>query len=275
MKVLAEKAISLSLTVPGVQPKLSLALDTVARQSSKLTLVGLGGNFILKPQVSEYPELPENESITMRMAAHCGIPTVPQGLIALASGEFAYITRRVDRVDGVKLPMEDMCQLSERLTEDKYKGSYEQVARLIRKFSRNPGYDVLVLYESLIFCFLVGNADMHLKNYSLLTSKDTMVQLSPLYDLVATKLALPEDKEETALTFNGKKSKINKEDFLSYAKTTGILPKVAMSSIDKLLAQIDSLGDFVQKSYLSTPLKQAYLDLMDVRYSRLSHGRKG
>ena len=171
------------IAVPGVQPKISLDLettktrvtksrdkkmDTPANKPRRFTIVGLWGEFILKPPAKEYPHLPEVEDATMHLAELAGIATVPHSLIRLQSGNLAYITKRIDRTKKIKIHMEDMCQLTERLTEDKYKGSYEQIAKAIANFSTNPGLDLINFFEQLIFSFLTGNADMHLKNFSLI-----------------------------------------------------------------------------------------------------------
>ena len=167
MHELAEKIVRQHTTVTGVQPKLSLDLQA-SGGTSRLTLVGLWGQYILKPPSPEYPQMPENEDLTMHLAQVFSITTVPHTLIRLESGELAYLTRRIDRTgNGRKRGMEDCCQLAERLTADKYRGSMELVARTIRRYSSQAALDSVTLYELTLFCFLIGNADMHLKNFSL------------------------------------------------------------------------------------------------------------
>ncbi len=169
IKDLAREIVAASTTVTGVQAKLSLDIARGGNgEPQRFTIVGLWGRFILKPQTDRYANLPENEDLIMHMAEAAGIKTVPHSLIRFADGELCYITRRIDRTKkGDKFAMEDMCQLSERLTEDKYKGSYERIAKLIRKYSSAPLLDVVNFWEVVVFSWLTGNADMHLKKFSL------------------------------------------------------------------------------------------------------------
>ncbi|MBD5295990.1 MAG: HipA domain-containing protein, partial [Bacteroides sp.] len=169
IKELAREIVTASTTVTGVQPKLSLDIARGGKDEPlRFTIVGLWGRFILKPQTDRFVNLPEKEDLTMHLAEIAGIRTVPHSLIRFADGELCYITRRVDRTKkGDKIAMEDMCQLSERLTEDKYKGSYERIAKLIKKHSSAPMLDVINFWEIVVFSWLTGNADMHLKNFSL------------------------------------------------------------------------------------------------------------
>ncbi len=225
---LARNIVRSSVTVPGVQAKLSLHLAKRGEEAGRLTLVGLWGNYILKPPVKKFPQMPEIEDVTMHLARFFKIDTVPHSLIPLQSGELAYITRRIDRDEqGKKLHMEDMCQLTGRLTEDKYKGSMEQLAKVIKTFSSNPILDVVRFFEATVFSFLTGNADMHLKNFSLIRDKQNYILLTPAYDMLATRLLISEkdDPEELALTLNGKKSKFNLKDFLIFSETIGLHPR--------------------------------------------------
>ena len=166
---LAREVVRSQTTLTGVQAKLSLDINRGGRnEPDRFTIVGLWGRFILKPQTQSYRALPELEDVTMHLAEAAKISVVPHSLIRFSDGELCYITRRIDRLsDGRKVAMEDMCQLSERLTEYKYKGSYEQIAKLIRRYSATPQLDVINFWEVVVFCWITGNADMHLKNFSL------------------------------------------------------------------------------------------------------------
>ena len=193
---LAERIVSQHVTVPGVQPKLSMHLERGGRrQDARLTLVGLEGGYILKPPVAEYPEMPELEHLTMRMARCFGISMAECGLIPLDDGQLAFITKRMDRDGTDRLHMEDMCQLTDRLTEQKYRGSLEQVGKAILRHCANPLFDALRFSRWPYSVSLTGNSDMHLKNFSLLYQSGNTVALSPAYDLLPTRLLLPEDEE--------------------------------------------------------------------------------
>jgi len=215
MLELGEKVVKSQRTITGVQPKLSLNSVKMTGNSvvERFTIVGLWGKYILKPQTELYEQLPEIEDLTMNLAELSKVKTVEHSLIRLKSGELAYITKRIDRLKDKKLHMEDMCQLTERQTEHKYKGSYEQIAKTIKAFSTNPGFDIVNFYELVLFCFLTGNNDMHLKNFSLLKNVNLNYNLCPAYDLVASELVVEGDEEELALNLNGKKKKIKKKIF--------------------------------------------------------------
>ena len=170
----------------------------------------------------------------------------------------AYITKRVDRIDDRRLAMEDMCQFTERLTEDKYKGSMEQVGKIIRRYSENTGFDLVEFFEVALFCFLTGNADMHLKNFSLLRPIEGSVALAPAYDLAATKIVLPEDPEEAALTINGKKRNLHRSDFEAMARTLGITGRVVESSLGKFGDNYEDAMQLINKSFLKKAQREAY-----------------
>lgn len=272
LKELAKKILRCQITVPGVQAKLSLHLDNQFKESKRFTIVSLWGNFILKPPVDVYPNLPEIENLTMNLAKIFKIDVVPQGLIILKSGEFAYITRRIDRgPDGQKLHMEDMCQLSERLTEDKYKGSMERIGKIIKRFSSNPLFDCIRFFEIALFSFLVGNADMHLKNFSLIYPVNGMTQLAPAYDLLSTRLVIPEkdDPEEMALTLNGKKRKITIDDFIQFSKNLGLNEKQFKNIINRFSKTVSSITPYIHQNFMSVENKEKFKHLISDRAARL------
>ncbi len=270
MHELAEQIVRQQITVTGVQPKLSLDLQT-SGGSSRLTLVGLWGRYILKPPFSMYPEMPENEDLTMHLAQVFGIATVPHTLIRLQSGELAYLTRRIDRTDtGQKRAMEDFCQLAERLTADKYRGSMELVARLIRQHSSQATLDLVTLYELTLFCFLTGNADMHLKNFSLWRTDEKGISLTPAYDLLATKLLLPGDMEEMALTINGKKSRLKPDDWITFAHYLGLTDRQRINVHQRFRVRFATVFDWIDTSFLTADHQQAYRQLITERARQLS-----
>lgn len=272
LEKLAKKVIRSHVTVPGVQAKLSLNLEQRGRQINRLTLVGLWGNYILKPPVERFPQMPEIEDLTMHLASFFKIDTVPHGLIPLQSGELAYITRRIDRIpNGIKLHMEDLCQLTGRLTEDKYKGSMEQVARVIKKHSSNPLLDVIRFFEMAVFSFITGNADMHLKNFSLIYMPDEQIQLIPAYDMLSTRLLIAEsvDAEEMALTLNGKKSNLKHTDFEYFSRTIGLNQKQLENSFKRFKRTLPFALEFIEKGILSTKTAKEFRDLIEERAARL------
>ena len=264
---LAKKLVQTNITIPGVQPKLSLHLDK--SNSNKMTIVGFEGDFILKPQAKSFIELPENEDLTMCMAELCGIRVVPHTLIKLKSGELAYITRRIDRIDGNKIHMEDMCQILGNQTDAKYRGSMEKVGKAILKYSSLKGIDIVSFFEVALFSYLVGNSDMHLKNFSLIEFEDGF-SLSPAYDLLSVRIVLPEDREEMALTLNGKKNKILKNDFIEFGKSINLSEKVIQNSFEKFKSKLCDLKELVKISFLSEDLKKKYSDLLNERFKIFS-----
>lgn len=269
IKELAREIVTASTTVTGVQAKLSLDIARGhAGEPKRFTIVGLWGRFILKPQTELYANLPENEDLTMHMAEAAGIKTVPHSLIRFADGELCYITRRVDRTKkGTKIAMEDMCQLSERLTEDKYKGSYERIAKLIRQYSSAPLLDVVNFWEVVLFSWLTGNADMHLKNFSLFRPADNYM-LTPAYDLLSTALAMPEDDEELALTLNAKKKRIKREDFEKAMRDSGMDEKAISNMFSRFFNAIPEWHHLIDESFLNDDEKTRYhkkIDEMSIR----------
>lgn len=270
IKELAREIVRASTTVTGVQAKISLDIAHGGKNTpQRFTIVGLWGRFILKPQTDRFPNLPEIEDVTMHMAEASGIKTVPHSLIRFADGELCYITRRIDRTrKEAKIAMEDMCQLSERLTEYKYKGSYERIAKLIRKYSSAPILDVVNFWEIVIFSWLTGNADMHLKNFSLYRpSGDYM--LTPAYDLLSTAIVMPEDDEELALTLNGKKKRIKREDFEKAMLDSGMDEKAIGNLFKKFERSMPAWERLIKDSFLPEDMKEQYIELITRMSTRL------
>ena len=258
-------------TVTGVQKKLSLHLSQ--EFESRLTLVGYPAGFILKPQTQEYSSLPENENLIMTMAEICGIKTAEHALVKI-DNEYAYITKRMDRTNGQLLAMEDFCQLSDRLTEDKYKSSYERCGKIIRQYSSNTGVDLTEFFLRLVFCFLVGNSDMHLKNFSLIetSSFSRIFQLSPAYDLLSVHLAMPDDKEQMALTLNAKKSNIRMQDFMQLAQNIGLSENAAKKIIRSVIDKIPALIVMIGQSYINDDLQRKLIGIIQTNKDIISNG---
>lgn len=265
---LAEQVIRAQTSLTGVQPKLSLNLNK-HEGCSRLTIVGLWGDYIFKPQTKDYPQLPENEDLTMHLAEAAKIHVVPHSLIRMADGKLGYITKRIDRTkQSEKLDMEDMCQLTSHPTEYKYKGSYEQIAKVIMQYCDVPKLDLTNYMQLLLFCFVTGNNDMHLKNFSLYRP-DSSYQLSPAYDLLNIAIVNPKDKEEMALSLSGRKSKLTLNDFLKSAMTMGLEENVVLHLIDNMHKVLPKWKSLIQNSFLSQEMKGSYEQLILSRLNRL------
>lgn len=265
-------------TVTGVQKKLSLTLHSETANTKKgLTIVGaLGGQYILKPPTSAYPFMPELECLSMRLADICGIKVASCGLIYFQDKSLAYITKRFDRIEQKKLACEDLCQLSELSTEHKYRSTAEKAGKIIRKYSSFPGDDLLRYFELTLFSFLIGNADMHLKNFSLLIDLKKIIRLSPAYDLLSTRLLISkkEDNEELVLSINGKKSNLKKHDFNFLADNLKIPKKSANFIIENLLSKKEIMFEIIQKSFLPAKMQEDYIALIEERSFLLKYDEK-
>ena len=268
---LAREVIRSQTTLTGVQAKLSLDIAKAGKGTpERFTIVGLWGRYILKPQTEHYPHLPELEDLTMHMAEAAKMQVVPHSLVRFADGELCYITHRIDRGPrGEKYPMEDLCQLSERLTEHKYKGSYEQIAKTILRYSSAPKLDAVNFWEQVLFSWLTGNADMHLKNFSLYSRNQGVYGLTPAYDLLSTALVLPEDAEELALTLNGRKRKLRSSDFVQAMTASGMDEKVIDNLFKKFIKAIPKWNEWIDVSFLPDEMKGKYKALIAERIGRL------
>lgn len=270
LEPLAKKVIQSQTAVTGVQAKLSLHItgNPIGGNERRFTIVGLWGGYLLKPPTAWYPQLPEVEDVTMHLAQLAKIKTAPHSLIRLQSGNLAFVTKRIDRTKNGKLAMEDMCQLTERLTEDKYHGSYEQIAKAIQRHSVTPGLDVVNFFELVLFSFLTGNADMHLKNFSLLEQPGLGMVLSPAYDLVNTALVHPADEEEMALTLNGRKKKLTKQDFVAAMNTLKLEEKQQEMIFNKMAKAWPQWQELIDRSFMSVEFKEQYKSLLKERMDR-------
>lgn len=270
MDELAKNVVERSIAVPGVQPKLSMTLVKNAKEKSdtRLTVVdALGGQFIFKPPSDRFPQMPENEHITMRIAELFGIRVVQSSLIRLASGELSYITKRIDRTEtGDKVHMIDMFQITEAF--DKYKSSMERVGKALNSYSENTLLDKIFFFELSLFSFLTGNNDMHLKNFSMIEGPSGWV-LAPAYDLLNVSIINPNDKEELALTLEGKRSKFKKEHFIEFGNSLGLTQKQINSAFKRMVKNKPGAHTLIHKSFLSDDLKDSYTKLMDARYTQL------
>jgi serine/threonine-protein kinase HipA len=253
-------------TLSGVQRKISVNLSA-DRQTLQ---VALGpGRFILKPQASTFPELPENELVTLRVAEMAGINIPPCGLLALADGSMAYVARRFDRLEsGQKLRQEDFCQLAEYPPKRKYDGSAELCARLVRQYATEPAIESLKLFRQMFFCWWTGNGDAHLKNFSLLIGVDGIVQLSPAYDLLCTRLVLPDD--HLALPVGGKQDGLRRAHWEEFGKYCGLPDRSIARELARIAAVLDGAIDLVSRSPLSASFRTRYVDLLRDRAAILA-----
>ena len=264
MDELAAQVIKSQTTLTGVQPKLSLNLDK-HKDSQKLTIVGLWGGYIFKPQTERFAMLPENEDLTMHLAEIAKLKIVPHTLIRMKDGSIGYLTKRIDRTKkGEKIAMEDMCQLTERQTEHKCRSSYEQIGKAIRKYSAYPQLDMVDFLELLYFSWLTGNNDMHLKNFSLYLPAGEPV-LTPAYDLLNAAISNLADDEELALNLNGKKKHLKDSDFVAAFRTCAV-PEIVFNRIKKkYLDLLPKFEEEIQRSFLSDEFKASYIDLLHRR----------
>lgn len=266
---LAKRIINKSIALTGVQPKLSLNLINNKNKQSRFTIVDLEDNYILKPASNDYINLPENEDLTMHLADLVKIKTAKHTLIRLKSGELAYLTKRFDRKENQKISVEDFCQLSENLTEHKYRGSIEKISKLIYLYTKNSGLEAQRLFEIVLFNYLVANADMHLKNYSLIENEFNEYELSPAYDLLNTLILIQDDKEESALTINGKKNRLKIEDFDQLAKSLKISEKSLQSIYKKFVNVKPKWDEFIQQSFLNDDVKLEYQEIVNNRFKKI------
>ena len=252
---LARQTVNKRIAVTGVQPKLSLTLKK-EKGHNPLTIVGLWGEFILKPQHHKYPMMPQTEDLTMHLAGLFKIPVCDHTLLQASNGSMVYIARRFDRADGKKIHIEDLCQLSEFLTENKYKSSYEKAGKLVAHYC-HKGLDLLRYFELVLFSYMCGNNDMHLKNFSLMHQPEGVV-LSPAYDLLNVNLVNPKDEEELALTLNGKKARITLTDFKALAENLRINEKAYYNSFKLFNSKNEEVMDLIDRSFLDKKMKKGY-----------------
>ena len=269
MAELARQVIRTSASITGVQAKMSLDGNRGGKnEPAKFTIVGLWGKYIFKPQSTKYPCLPELEDLTMKMAEAAHIHTARHTLIRLADGELGYLTLRMDRgPKGEKISMLDMCQLTNRLTEHKYYGTYQQLAETVKKYSSAPMLDVQRFWEIVLFSWITGNSDMHCKNFSLIDRGSGDYVLSPAYDLLAVLLADPDDSEEMAMSFvvGGEKSGFDRNTFMTAFVQSGIPVAVADKMIERMKSYLPQWKELISQSFLSDEFKADYYRLLNQR----------
>lgn len=255
----------------GIQRKVSLGLTG---KSSTLQVAVEGARYILKPQSQAYPFLPENEHLTMRLAELVGIDVPPCALVTLQDGSRAYIVKRFDRSQqGTKRHQEDFCQLSQRSPKDKYAGSAEQCAKLVLRYASEPLVESARLFRLLVFTWWTGNGDMHLKNFSLLRGEDGRYRLSPAYDLLCTRLVIPDDT--LALSVSGNKKNITARQWMTLASVCELPERAARRVFQELAEAPDDAQKLVQASPLPDDMKSEYVKLLFQRARTMEQVAEG
>ncbi|MCU0322736.1 MAG: HipA domain-containing protein [Chitinophagaceae bacterium] len=264
----AKQIISANKAITGVQPKLSLWLEET-KKSIRFTIVDDKSNYIIKPQSDTYLSLPENEDLCMHLANELGIEVAIHSLVRLKSGKLAYITKRFDRDKTNKISCEDLCQLTETLTEHKYRGSYEKVGKTITLYSTQSGLDILHYFQLVLFSFISGNADMHLKNFSMMEKKDGTFCLSPAYDLVSTHLVIKGETEQMSLNINGKKNEISRKDFDALGLNLKLTEKQIQNCYNLFINRLHKLNWWIDNSFLPTEHKNDFKKMVSERIELL------
>ncbi|NVO10782.1 MAG: HipA domain-containing protein [Bacteroidales bacterium] len=265
----AKRIVGANNAITGVQPKLSLWLEKNGKDI-RFTIVDDKSDYIIKPQSETYLALPENEDLCMHLAEAVGLEVATHGLVRLGSGNLAYITKRFDRDGTLKIASEDLCQLTENLTEHKYRGSYEKAGQAIRQFSTQSGLDLLHYYKLILFCFITGNADMHLKNFSMLEGKDGAFCLSPAYDLVSTYLVIKNEPEQMSLNINGKKNKLSKKDFDILGSSLQLNEKQIKNCYKSFADNFNKMLWWIDSSFLPIEHKDLLKKIVSIRINLLN-----
>lgn len=259
---------AVKMSIQGMQPKLSARLNVPARI---FDVVDTNGRYILKPPGQTYPELPQNEDLTMKLAASIGIEVPIHGMVYSKDGSLTYFVKRFDRTGKRdKLAVEDFAQLQGKTRDTKYDSSMEQVAKTISDFCTFPVLEHAKLFRLTLFNFLVGNEDMHLKNFSLL-ARHGKVELSPAYDLLNTTIAIGKATEELALPLRGKKRNLKRTDFLQYfaAERLHLQQKVIDRTLATLADAKSAFQELIGMSFLSGSMKAKYTELLTSRFDSL------
>jgi len=264
LKDYAKKIVGSNTAITGVQPKLSLWLEE-SKKDIRFTIVDNKSNYIIKPQSETYNSLPENEDVCMHLANEFGIETAIHGLVRMPTGSLAYITKRFERDGEKKLACEDLCQLTETLTEHKYRGSYEKTGKTIKQYSTQAGLDALRYFELVVFSFITGNADMHLKNFSMLEKEDGTFSLSPAYDLVSTMLVIKKEPDQMSLTLNGRKNKITKKDFDALGVNLSLNEKQIHNCYQSFLKKTETAAWWIDNSFLPKEQKESFKKIVSSR----------
>ncbi|MBI2895075.1 MAG: HipA domain-containing protein [Deltaproteobacteria bacterium] len=255
-------------SISGIQRKISMRLSA---DRTTLQVAIEGGRFLLKPQAGTYPNLPENEHVTTQIARRAGIEIPPCALFRLKDGSVAYLVVRFDRLpQGGKLRQEDFCQLADKSPKEKYDGSAELCARIVRRFASEPGVALVELFRRNVFAWWTGNGDMHLKNYSLLAGADGRHRLSPAYDQICTRLVIRGD--QLALPVGGKRDRLSRKAWLSHAAYCGLAARAAERVLAEIVGALPDGLAVIERSLLDAAMRSEYAALLTERARLLAGG---
>jgi serine/threonine-protein kinase HipA len=251
------------LSIQGIQPKLSAKLNV---KKNSFEIVTIDGNYILKPQSDIYLELPENEDLSMRLASMVGIEVPFHGLIYSKDGSLTYFIKRFDRTSKNKIAVEDFAQLANRKRDDKYSFSMERLIPIIEQYCTFPAIEKAKFFKRVLFNYIIGNEDMHLKNFSLIV-KEKKVELAPAYDFLNSTIALRGASEEIALALNGKKRNLRQDDFVDYYayERLGLNQKTVDKIIKQITSQFKNWEKLIEISFLTPAMKEKYLKIINER----------
>ncbi|MBA2368224.1 MAG: HipA domain-containing protein [Candidatus Protochlamydia sp.] len=255
------------ISIQGIQPKLSVKLNP---KKAQLEVVTKGGKYILKPPHQIYDEVPENEDLTMKLAKITGIEVPFHGMIYNIDSSLSYFIKRFDRYRNQKIAVEDFSQLLECTRDTKYESSMEKIVSVIEKHCTFPMLEKIKLFRLVIFNFLIGNEDMHLKNFTMIRRKEK-VELSPAYDLLNTTILI-KSQEEIALPIRGKKNKLTQSDLIDYfGKQRLNLPEqVIEKEISNFKSSIAKWTELLAISFLSEKMQALYGRLIEERWRRIN-----
>jgi serine/threonine-protein kinase HipA len=256
------------VSIQGVQPKLSVILKI---KQHSFQIADKGGTYIIKPQSDVYEQLPENEDLTMKLAKICGLDVPVHGMVYCKDGSLSYFIKRFDRHGkNKKYPQEDFAQLTGNTRETKYDWSMEKLIPVIAQHCTFPAVENIRLFNLVLFCFLTGNEDMHLKNFSLITRR-IKTELTPAYDLLNTTIAIKNAREEIALPLRGKRSKLTRPDLIQYfgRERLHLNDKIIGRILESFKEKKQAIDSLIQNSFLNAEMKQMYLELVEERYKRI------
>lgn len=252
------------LSIQGVQPKLSATISVVEQE---FKIVDQFGTYIIKPQNDLFPELPQNEDVTMRMAKAFGLDVPFHGMLYAKDGSLSYFIKRFDRYGkGKKLATEDFAQLTGNTRDTKYRFTMEKLVPVLHEFCSFPAIEKADFFKRILFCYVTGNEDMHLKNFSLIT-KSGKTTLTPIYDFLNSSIAIKNPEEEIALTLKGKKSNLRATDFIDYyaKERLQLNEKTITTILEQMHNTIPKWKELLKISFLSDEMKEKYLGLLEVK----------